>query len=470
MKITLPAKFLLCTILFSATWALAIAQVYQTSYPKTLVSPGPVYVRFSTAPDKYPIEQKGRDTIDIGTDGNIGLYAFVYYGKDSIRINYTKLPYKQVTYFPIQTPAGKAVLKLRFSDVDNSFPVSYIEKNSGKVQVEIPEVYELANIIWTFSPGGQKATDLYKTGDYYKRVEAYFKPYLNHPIFKKLDFPDSVYFEKYYGFRENSFAFNFKGDKIVDEGPYYLVFGDDFNTLFKQLLPLVEDFARKSKFRQFYKNNQAFYQKAIDRERQLLPIRNMWDWMENQFPANKYQAYKVVFSPLIGGSHSTQNFTTGYDNNKLFSEVVMFICATDRYEKPEYAEKQKEGLMSGVVFTEIDHNYVNPVTRRNIKRVNAIFAKRSFWADKVTGYNSPSNVFNEYMTHAVFCLWVLDTYDKQTADFVISARETLMVDKRHFDKFKEFDKALIGLHQKDKQVKVADLYPAILDWCEAQVK
>jgi hypothetical protein len=74
------------------------------------------------------------------------------------------------------------------------------------------------------------------------------------------------------------------------------------------------------------------------------------------------------------------------------------------------------------------------------------------------------------MTHAVFCLWVLDTYDKQTADFVISARETLMVDKRHFDKFREFDKALIDLHEKDKQVKVADLYPAILDWCEAQVK
>jgi hypothetical protein len=300
---------------------------------------------------------------------------------------------------------------------------------------------------------------------------AYFKPYLDHPIFKKLDFPDSVYFDKYYGFRENSFAYNFKGNKIVDEGPYYYVFGNDYDTyssLFKQLLPMVEDFARKSNFRQFYKDNQTYYQQSTARELQLLPIKSMWDWMENQFPANKYQSYKIVFSPLIGGSHSTQNFSTAY-KNEVFRESVMFICATDRYEKPEYSEKQKEGLMSGVVFTEIDHNYVNPVTRKNQKRVDVIFSKRDFWADKVKGYNSPSAVFNEYMTHAVFCLWVMDNYDKQTADFVINAREALMVDKRHFGKFKEFDKALIALRQKDKHIKVADLYPAILDWCQAQV-
>jgi hypothetical protein len=45
----------------------------------------------------------------------------------------------------------------------------------------------------------------------------------------------------------------------------------------------------------------------------------MWKWMEGQFP-QRYQGYKVIFSPLIGGAHSTQKFS-----DDGYSETVMFI-------------------------------------------------------------------------------------------------------------------------------------------------
>ena len=71
-----------------------------------------------------------------------------------------------------------------------------------------------------------------------------------------------------------------------------------------------------------------------------------------------------MFSQLIGGSHSTQGFN-GYRHPEFFSEVAMFICGPDRYDTSKVlSEKQKERLMSGVVFTEIDHNYVNPFTNK----------------------------------------------------------------------------------------------------------
>ena len=461
---------LIAALLLVNAYILAFAQASEKNYPKTLKVPGDSFsVKFSSYSHIIPMKFGNRDTVDMGTDGTMGMTATVYYGKDSITIPYKNLPYAQVHYIPIQSPNRKIIYRLHFNSIIAYFPPSYIEKNSGNVKFEIPEVYELANIIWTLSPTGTRAKDLYKTGPYYEKVVKYFKPYLNHSLFKQLDFADSAYFKNYYDFRENSFIYHFDGDKIVSTGPYYYVMGDDwdnYSSLFGKLLPMVQDFSTKSKFREFYKSNQAYYQQQIARASTLRPIKNMWVWLENEFPKTKYQSYKVAFSPLIGGSHSTQNFWT-----ESFGETVMFICGTDRYDSiPSLTDKQRAGLMSGVVFTEIDHNYVNPVSNKYESSIDSIFSKREIWtSDNNNWYGSPMSVFNEYMTHAVFCLWVLDNFDKATADYVIEKRESLMVDRRHFNRFKEFDRALINLKKNAKGEKVVSLYPAILDWCKTQL-
>lgn len=451
-----------------------IAQATETAYPEILWSPNDSFsLKISNYPKIFHYQVSKKDTIDLGTDGAAGLSINIYYGNDSLRIPYTNLPYGQVLYIPIQSPKGKTVYRLHFNNIAANFPPSYIQANKGNIQVEIPEVYELANILWTLSPTGQRATDLNKTGDYYKKVQDWFKPYMDHPVFSKLDFPDSLYPNYYFDFRENSFAYSFNNDRIVYEGPYYYVMGEDwdnYNSLFRELLPLVQDFAEKSHFREFYKSNKNLYAQQIARERQLLPLRSMWTWLEDQFPGRKYQSYKVVFSPLIGGSHSTQNFGTFY-NNEYFSETVMFICNTDRYDRrSELTEKQREGLMSGVVFTEIDHNYVNPASDKYREAIDSIFSNRSAWTDESNNwYGSYMSVFNEYMTHAVFCLWVLDNYDSATASSVIKERESLMVNRRHFLRFREFNQALIALHKQHSDKKVKELYPGIIEWCRNAV-
>ncbi|RYD87878.1 MAG: DUF4932 domain-containing protein [Sphingobacteriales bacterium] len=220
-------------------------------------------------------------------------------------------------------------------------------------------------------------------------------------------------------------------------GPYYYVYGDEFadSSLFGKLKPLVEDFARRSKFRAFYKSNAAYYAQEVKRQRELLPVTKMWSWLEGQFPRINYQSYRVVSSPLIKGSHSTQNYT-GARNNAAWRESVMFICGAARYDRNRaLSEKQKEGLFSGVLFTEIDHNYVNRVTSRYRKQVDSIFSARGLWARSGNSsdyYGSPESVFNEYMTHAAFCLYIADTYDKATAGYVITNREELMEGRRNF--------------------------------------
>lgn len=475
-------KFFLFFALLTLTITVS-AQTVEETYPKTLWCPNDTFViKFKDFPKSFPFKVSREDNGSPGTDARPNEYATIYYGNDSLRLNYhNNVPYAHIFYIKFTSPKGKTTLRFHFNELANYFPSDYMEKNTGNIQFDIPEVYELANIIWTLSPSGQRAKDLYKEGGYYKRVVDYFKPYMSNPIFKALDFPDSIYATKYYDFRENSFAFNFQNPKsgssdtkLLFNGPYYYVYGDELadSSLFGKLKPLVEDFAAKSKFRQFYKSNLNYYKKEIQRQKELLPVRIMWDWLENQFPNNKYQSYRIVFSPLIGGSHSTQRYST-YNKTEWFRENVMFICGTGRYDSVKtFSEKQKEGLMSGVVFTEIDHNYVNPVSNKYAKQIDSIFSKRSVWAEHGNNsdyYGSPESVFNEYMTHAVFCLYILDTYDKPTADFVIDNREQLMVSRRNFIKFKEFDRELIRLRQEHKDLKVYELYPMILDWCKQQI-
>lgn len=475
IDITKFSLFLLLLFLAFTSYA----QDIEETYPKTLWCPNDSFaIRFKGVPKLFYYAVY-KDKVSPGTDAGLNEYVTIYYGNDSMRLSYhNRIPYAQIDYVNFASPKGKATIRFHFNDLFSYFSKDYMNKNAGNLQFDIPEVYELANIIWTLSPSGKRATDLNKTGGYFKKVISYFQPYLNHPIFKALDFPDSLYLQNYYNFRENSFAFNFQDTtkgasncKLLFNGPYYYVNGDDLadSSLFGKLKPLIEDFAAKSNFRSFYKNNLPFYKKEIEREKELLPVKQMWKWLEVQFPKTHYQSYRVVTSPLIGGSHSTQNYST-YNDTGWFSECVMFIPTTERVDTlSNLSEKQKQGIMSGVVFTEIDHNYVNPATNKYASMIDSIFSNRDIWAKGGNNwYPSGHAIFNEYMTWAVFCLYVHDTYDKSTADVVIHERETRMIEKRNFIKFGDFDRALIKIRQQHKNLKVVDLYPYILKWCKNQ--
>jgi hypothetical protein len=468
-------KKLLFFFYFSVCSLVLFGQNIESKYPKTLKCPNDTFfVKFSNSNISHPMQISEYDTLDMGTDGVKGIFATISYGKDSLVIHHKNFPYEQLIYIPIESPTHKTIYRLHFNGVRAFFDLSYMDNNQGKINIELPEVYELANIIWTLSPTGQKAKGLHKEGEYYERVINHFKPFMNHKVFKSLDFPDSIYFTKYYDFRENSYPFKFKGNKIVCEGPYYYIFGDNshnFNSLFRELIPHIEDFAKKSKFREFYSKNKAFYEREIARQKELLPIKDMWEWLEVQFPYTSYNSYKIVFSPLIGGSHSTQNFWGDFYSDS-FGETIMFICGTGSYyDRTDLSPKVKTGLMSGIVFTEIDHNYVNPESNKYYNQIDSIFSSRKLWTTRKGDnnfYTEPIAVFNEYMTHAVFCLWVLDYFPKDDAEIIIKERESLMVDHRGFSKFKEFTNELITLRANNQGIKVNQLYPEILKWCESK--
>ena len=226
------------------------------------------------------------DTVSPGTDGYRGAYLQLITQEDTVQFDYTSTPFQQYHYISVISPQDTTVCIVRFNQHNAEFTATYMEEHDGKVEFVIPEVFELANIIWALNPSGKKASNLRQEGEYYQEVMEYFQPYLEHAIFDKLQFPDSVYYQEYLSFRENSVCFNFEGDSLQYNGPYYHVYGDfnQFGGLFKELQPLVEDFAMKSNFRQFYQAHLPYYDKLIERQKQLMPVADMWAWLENEFP------------------------------------------------------------------------------------------------------------------------------------------------------------------------------------------
>jgi hypothetical protein len=462
-------KICLILTLFSQLNTFAQDKVMITLYPKTIsIKADSFQLLYLTWKKPFVFKNIVRDTSDMGNDAIKNAYYLLIFDKDTLKFNYENFPFEQRIFIPIEMGGKKFIQRLRINQVSGYFSKEYIEQNNKKANFEIPEVYELANIIWTLSPKGQTAKNLNKNSKYYSKVYDYFKPFLNHQLFKDLDSNVKDYYDSYYDFRENSLAFSFDKQKIVRKEPYFYVMGSDrenFGSLFQKLIPQIEDFAKISNFQGFYKTNLPYYQESIKKQKGLMPVQKMWDWLENNFD-NKYNTYKVVFSPLIGATHSTQNFNTFLEGGKgRFQETVMFVCGPEIFENSKTKDlKEQEGLASGIVFTEIDHNYVNQVSYKYQKQINGIFDKREIWTGAngdTDKYESPSSVFNEYMTHAVFCIYVKENYDEQTANTIIKNTVNLMVDRRKYIKFKEFNDKLLSLSDGRK---AKDLYPDILNW------
>ncbi|HLV47056.1 MAG TPA: DUF4932 domain-containing protein [Flavobacterium sp.] len=361
-----------------------------------------------------------------------------------------------------------------------NFSEEYIANHKGKSIVAIPEVSELVNIIMALHPDAEKEANMFGTSTaYYQRVKKHFEPYLNHPALDTIKkyITDLDYVEQYdvnlfsrnsynyyYALKMTACGYHFdENGNIVNDGniqeigkKYY-----DFNPM--KDIEVFEDFARKSNFREFYKENQPYYNSLLATYNQLNPIQKMQTWLDAKFGFS-YNAYLVYFSPLIGGAHSTRS----YQSNG-FKQTLMFICRAEYNDA--YSKIQNELLESRVVFTEIDHNYVNPISDKFLDKINQALSNREVWTNSSinnASYGSPYKVFNEYMTFAVYSLYLNDNYKEKDVKAYLPTLNNQMENARGFSKFTDFDQTLLAKYKANPNIKIEDLYEYILDWCTEQ--
>lgn len=349
--------------------------------------------------------------------------------------------------------------------------VSYIENNieryKDKVFVEVPEMYELIYIVCALTETFQESSYLLnRDTEYYEEIISYFGKFKHHPLIVKID---KKLKSKMFG-RLTQKLLRFDGIRYRFDDKNRINRTNEYRLRWISVLPVIgigkiknelEDFSRITKFREFYSEHKSHYKTLIEKEKKICDFKRIWDWLEKQFP-DKYDSYRVIISPLTGGYHFVQRVKTER-KKKGFKQTIIYVNPPFKFEKLN--SSKDSALNSRYVFTEIDHNYVNPIAEKSRKDINTAMENTKEWNKGNRSYPSKLLIFCEYMTWSVFNLYAYDTYKKETFEYINKNTENNMVDKRSFVKFKEFNRQLLERYKnKTKNQTIADLFPEMIKW------
>ncbi len=291
--------------------------------------------------------------------------------------------------------------------------------------------------------------------DYYREVIKHFEPYKDHPVVKEYE---ELRNEYSYSTLRRVFTYEFTGNKIV-KGKIYKHEESDED---KAFIKLLTDFAQKSNFNDFYDRHQNYYQQKIKQFKNYTDLKAIWRWLEKNYP-DRYDSYKIVLSPLVFGSHNT---TTYVDKTDQFHEIIMFVSTPELFTRHKFGNEDLTcSFTERMVFTEIDHNYVNVVTDReeNMRKILEVFGDLDKW-NQQKGYRRSDITFNEYMTWATAALYIYDKYDEKVYNTFLKHTINAM-NYRGFVKFKVFYKEVFKLY-KSNDKPIYKLYPDILEKLE----
>ena len=324
------------------------------------------------------------------------------------------------------------------------------------VDIEIPEVYELSNIILALTDYGiADEWEVQKKTDYYKDVLQYFSPVKDHALLDSVNYSRAKW-DYYLAFRTDAVAYSFDENNRLKKD-------FDFATQpglnpFGKNLSLTNDFVEKSNFREFYARNRPFYERLVNNYEDYNFIKETFEFLDarvgkSEEPSRPAQYKKIILSPLVYRMNC---------HRRLSEQVVAdfpsaledFINGTGDNENLE------ERLNSNhLVFTEIGHGYINPITSRYKELVAANF-NTGYW-DKGSGYEGV-NSFNEYMTWAVYELFLEERfpdYAKRLSTFwqYQNASRGFFAQNLFSEKVKE-------LYKNNRGKKFEDLYKPLLEW------
>lgn len=352
-----------------------------------------------------------------------------------------------------------------------NFKEKFKKENQGKYKIEVNEVKELLIIMMAITDYGSGNDDMFEQkGDYYKRVLAHFKPYENESIIKKMDSLLKKSPLNYIFFSGNAQTYSFQNNNLIASDIYILPANEVANEKI-EINPIttykkeIEDFAKKSDFRVFYKSEKPFYDKIIADYEKYPNLEKQWKWLEKNFETH-IDSYTVYTSPLINGL----NYTGGYENNN-FHLIEMVLPIIDQNKTK--SDKANEAFNIRVMLTEIDHNYVDKPSEKYRKEIDEALKDREKWVNiKTYGteyYPDGFKVFNEYMTFGVFILYVEELYknDIQFLKEINNEVESTM-QERGFIKMKAFNEELKNLRLSNKTLKIDNLYPELVKWCSLQ--
>ncbi|MDD4712970.1 MAG: DUF4932 domain-containing protein [Bacteroidales bacterium] len=329
---------------------------------------------------------------------------------------------------------------------------SYSQRN---LKIELTESYELGNILLALTEYGRTDPyDVQKIPPYYNEIISYFEPVKNYPLLDSINYSRKDW-KKFLGFRTDTYAFLFDQNGNLKRNYPFNSFGPEE---VDKNLELINDFVKKSNYREFYKEHKKFYNQLMSNYKEYYYIDKSFSFLDRFAPnpiVKSNSNYVIAISPLVGGQNCHRD-----------------IDSLTTVDFPNIGEDLILGKMNGniagritdnhSIFTEMDHGYVNPISEKYSELITKNFDLKKW--DKESGY-SGINSFNEYMTWAVYDIFISDSFPKEKTDSISSIYWKQNA-TRGFIAQNLFSKKLLELHDKNKSSKLEELYIQMLKWCK----
>ncbi len=353
------------------------------------------------------------------------------------------------------------------------FDEAYRSTHQGKMFVEVPEVYELVNIAIAMTPTGIADRELvYHDSEYYKQMRAWFDKHRDHPLLTALDAELAANPNQYFTLKMNGYAFELdEHDKLVPSKVYDRTgFSEERRNTLRPYLEKLQAFSDATGFRRFFREHAATYQDQITFFRDIADVGEMKRWLDRNFPTSSdYDCYKIIFSPLVAYNQSA----TWLESNG-FKELQAHVNypypqALTRYIQEDLSPRGAILYRGNIVFTELNHGYINPEADKYGDRILKAVSDRKHWVDESKGpdYYPSIDLFNEYMNWGLVSLRLVDYAPPDELAGMIAGVDRMMAGRRGFRRFKEFDAFLVALYRARKPPQtIADLYPQIIEWFE----
>ncbi|MEJ8803518.1 DUF4932 domain-containing protein [Pontibacter sp. H249] len=330
------------------------------------------------------------------------------------------------------------------------------------VIIEIPESYELSNIILALTKYGRTDPwDVQKVSPYYNEVLKHFEPVKDHPLLDSVNYSRPEW-EKFLGFRTDAYAFSFDADNKLKRDYPFNSFGP---VEFDKNLELINDFVEKSNYRAFYAKHSGFYDSIVSNYKEYYFFDKTKAFLDNrigkQGDTDRGKTYRVAVSPLVGGQncHRDIDSLTSVDFPNISKDLIL-------------GKINNNGIRTRIVenhtiFTEMDHGYINPISDKYKKQIQQYFDTR-YWDNK-SGYTD-INVFNEYMTWAVYDLFLKESFAAHADSIALQWHYQNASSNRGFIASDLFAKKVLELSAKNKGSDFENVYLPLLKWCKKNEK
>ena len=445
----------------------------QNSLPVLRASGKSLSIRIDTNyyPNRWTIDPETKpDRFDVPIKSSPIRVAFIS-EKDSI---VREIKANDVVDFIVLTPAGDSAYTQIYGlpYVEPAvFTKAYQEATKGKTFVEIPETYELINTVFALTKATQKKeSDLIeKDTPYYKELMTYFSAYKNEPIVSTIDSILTKNESDYYPLKMDAYSFLLDRRGNLKQSPVYDRTSWGKRNTLRPYVAQLQQFAKKSKFMDFYGKHQPYYDQLIRTYRDSLDVAGMQKWLNLNFPSTHYDAFKIIFSPLVSANQSAH-----WLENNGFNEAYAHVNFPFPGDGDAGLSAKAVNVRKGnIVFTELNHAFINPEADKYAKQLTSSITNLDAWlADgkpAKQAYNNVFACFNEYMNWGLVSLRYVDAAPKGELPALQKRVEERMVNYRGFKKFAEFNQFLVSLYQsRPSGTTVADLYPQIIQWFASQ--